>query len=80
QQLSPYQNSNRIPLTIVDALLPDLDDPAAVTGWSMPSPGAIARGAAGLVGAVGYAMQPQLQASLRPAAERYLNGHRDSVR
>ncbi|MFG2565783.1 polysialyltransferase family glycosyltransferase [Streptomyces sp. NPDC048567] len=80
QQLSPYQNSNRIPVTIVDALLPDLDDPAAVTGWSMPSPEEIARGAAGLVGAVGYAMQPQLQAPLRPVAERYLSGHRDAVR
>ncbi|MEU2022881.1 polysialyltransferase family glycosyltransferase [Streptomyces sp. NPDC016469] len=80
QQLSPYQNSNRIPVTIVDALLPDLEDPGTVTGWSMPSPDEIARDAAGLVGAVGYAMQPQLQAPLRPAAERYLSGHRDSVR
>ncbi|WUS98813.1 alpha-2,8-polysialyltransferase family protein [Streptomyces sp. NBC_00708] len=79
-QLSPYQNSNRIPVTIVDALLPDLEDPAAVTGWSMPSPEEIASGAAGLVGAVGYAMQPQLQAGLRPVAERYLSGHRDTVR
>ncbi|WP_405899509.1 alpha-2,8-polysialyltransferase family protein [Streptomyces sp. NBC_00727] len=79
-QLSPYQNSNRIPVTIVDALLPDLADPAAVTGWSMPPPEEIASGAAGLVGAVGYAMQPQLQAGLRPVAERYLSGHREAVR
>lgn len=80
QQLSPYQNSNRIPVTIVDALLPDLEDPAAVTGWSLPSPEEIASGTAGLVGAVGYAMQPQLQARLRPDAERYLIAHRDTVR
>ncbi|WP_329028542.1 polysialyltransferase family glycosyltransferase [Streptomyces sp. NBC_01423] len=80
QQLSPYQNSNRIPVTIVDALLPDLEDPAAVTGWSLPSPEEIASGTAGLVGAVGYAMQPQLQARLRPDAERYLIAHRDTLR
>ena len=29
----PYQNSNRVPVTIVDALLPDLADAAAVRGW-----------------------------------------------
>lgn len=79
-QLSPYQNSNRVPVTLVDALLPDLEDPAAVTGWSMPAPDEIARGVAELVGAVGYAMQPQLQAPLRPVAERYLNGHQAAVR
>ena len=30
ERLAPYQNSNRVPLTIVDALLPDLEDAAAV--------------------------------------------------
>ena len=29
-RLTPYQNSNRVPVTIVDALLPDLADAAAV--------------------------------------------------
>ncbi|MEU1490116.1 polysialyltransferase family glycosyltransferase [Streptomyces sp. NPDC005775] len=79
EQLSPYQNSNRIPLTIVDALLPDLEDPAAVTGWSLPSAEEVRGETTGLVAAVGYAMQPQIQAVLRPDAERYLSGQRDTL-
>ncbi|MEU1347351.1 polysialyltransferase family glycosyltransferase [Streptomyces sp. NPDC005795] len=79
EQLSPYQNSNRIPLTIVDALLPDLEDPAAVTGWSLPSAEEVRGETTGLVAAVGYAMQPQIQAALRPDAERYLSGQRDTL-
>ncbi|MFD7862618.1 polysialyltransferase family glycosyltransferase [Streptomyces sp. NPDC059783] len=79
ERLSPYQNSNRVPLTIVDALLPDLEDPAAVTAWSLPSPEQIAGEPTGLLAAVGYAMQPQIQAALRPDAERYLSGHRDHL-
>ncbi|MEU1433523.1 polysialyltransferase family glycosyltransferase [Streptomyces sp. NPDC005786] len=79
EQLSPYQNSNRIPLTIVDALLPDLEDPAAVTGWSLPSAEEVRGETTGLVASVGYAMQPQIQAALRPDAERYLSGQRDTL-
>lgn len=77
EQLTPYQNSNRVPLTIVDALLPDLEDPAAVTGWSLPSAAHVRGEPTGLLAAVGYAMQPQIQAALRPEAERYLGRHRD---
>ncbi|MYR60501.1 hypothetical protein GTY54_31135, partial [Streptomyces sp. SID625] len=32
ERLTPYENSNRVPVTIVDALLPDLADAAAVAG------------------------------------------------
>ncbi|MEU5092341.1 polysialyltransferase family glycosyltransferase [Streptomyces sp. NPDC021356] len=32
ERLTPYENSNRVPVTIVDALLPDLADGPAVTG------------------------------------------------
>ncbi|MFE7353497.1 polysialyltransferase family glycosyltransferase [Streptomyces sp. NPDC057543] len=78
-QLTPYQNSNRIPLTIVDALLPDLEDASAVTDWSLPSAEEVRGEPTGLVSAVGYAMQPQIQAALRPEAERYLTGHRDNL-
>ncbi|MET7642794.1 polysialyltransferase family glycosyltransferase [Streptomyces sp. NPDC005426] len=79
EQLAPYQNSNRVPLTIVDALLPDLEDPSAVTGWSLPGAEEVRGEPTGLLAAVGYAMQPQIQAALRPEAERYLGLHRDTV-
>ncbi|MFC7217454.1 polysialyltransferase family glycosyltransferase [Streptomyces polyrhachis] len=72
EELTPYENSNRIPLTIVDALLPDLEDPAAVTSWSLPSAAEVRGELSRLVNAVGYAMQPQLQAGLHAEAERYL--------
>ncbi|MFI6963820.1 polysialyltransferase family glycosyltransferase [Streptomyces sp. NPDC050255] len=79
EQLTPYQNSNRVPLTIVDALLPDLEDPSAVSGWSLPSAEQVRGEPTGLLAAVGYAMQPQIQAALRPEAERYLDRHRDTL-
>ncbi|MET9420881.1 polysialyltransferase family glycosyltransferase [Streptomyces sp. NPDC006540] len=67
-RLSPYQNSNRVPLTIADALLPDL-----ASGEAGP-PAAADGQLTGLLSAVGFAMQPKLRADLRPAAERYLRG------
>jgi hypothetical protein len=60
-RLAPYENSNRIPATIVDALLPRLspeghiDQPPAV---DLPA----------LVRAVGYCMQAETYPELRPAA------------
>ncbi|WP_367321185.1 polysialyltransferase family glycosyltransferase [Streptomyces sp. HUAS ZL42] len=76
-RLAPYQNSNRVPLTIVDALLPDLGDEAAVTGWRMPGRERVDEMAA-LLAAVGFAMQPRIQPQLRPAAEKYLSKHLDA--
>ncbi|GHE53233.1 hypothetical protein GCM10014715_02560 [Streptomyces spiralis] len=69
ERLTPYENSNRIPVTIVDALLPDLDDRAAVTGQR---PGMAVDALTELVRAVSFAMQPKIHPGLRPAAERYL--------
>ncbi|MFF4403969.1 polysialyltransferase family glycosyltransferase [Streptomyces sp. NPDC001404] len=66
ERLTPYQNSNRVPVTIVDALLPDVDDETA-------APDAVDLN--GLLAAVGYSMQPQILPDLRPAAERYLAAH-----
>lgn len=60
QRLDPFENSNRIPVTIVDALTrPDSPyrTPAALQA---------------LVDAVGYCMQPVIMAHLRPRAERVL--------
>jgi len=71
-RLTPYENSNRIPVTIVDALLPELTDEAAVTeqrhGMDVA---ALTR----LVRAVGFAMQPKIYPDLRKAAEDYLTHH-----
>ncbi|MDQ0794403.1 polysialyltransferase family glycosyltransferase [Streptomyces sp. B1I3] len=70
--LTPYQNSNRVPVTIVDALLPDLEDAAATAAWSLPDEERIRRELSGLVTAVGFAMQPKIYPELRPAAETFL--------
>ncbi|MEV8568377.1 alpha-2,8-polysialyltransferase family protein [Streptomyces sp. NPDC051322] len=66
-RLAPYQNSNRVPVTIVDALLPEPAGDTATPADELP----------GLVAAVGFAMQPQLRPDLRPAAEAYLAAHLD---
>lgn len=72
-RLAPYQNSNRVPLTIVDVLLPDLADAAAVNGWTMPARERVDELGA-LLKAVGFAMQPRIHPGLRGAAESYLSG------
>lgn len=61
-RLSPYENSNRIPATIVDALT------------RSDSPFADPERMQLLVDAVGYAMQPVVAAHLRPRAEELLAG------
>ncbi|MEU1119423.1 polysialyltransferase family glycosyltransferase [Streptomyces sp. NPDC005879] len=69
ERLAPYQNSNRVPVTIVDALLPELTDGAAVASQeSALGTGELTH----LLKAVGFAMQPQIYPGLRPDAERYL--------
>ncbi|MDO0912262.1 polysialyltransferase family glycosyltransferase [Streptomyces sp. DT2A-34] len=73
-RLAPYQNSNRVPLTIVDALLPDIADASAVSGWAMPPRERVDELAA-LLKAVGFAMQPKIYPGLRGDAEAYLSRH-----
>ncbi|MDQ0811623.1 hypothetical protein QFZ63_003337 [Streptomyces sp. B3I7] len=68
ERLTPYQNSNRVPVVLADALLPDLGEKAG----EEPVP---ADRLNELVTAVGFVMQPQLHRSLRPAATRYLSAH-----
>lgn len=72
ERLAPYQNSNRVPVTIVDALIPDLADKGAVTGRQ---PGMPVADLGELLVAVGFAMQPQIYPRRREAAERYLSTH-----
>lgn len=61
QALAPFENSNRIPLTLADVLFAGPHDSVAQLQ--------------DLVNAVGYAMQPNLLPHLRGAAEAYLLEH-----
>ncbi|MER5885543.1 alpha-2,8-polysialyltransferase family protein [Streptomyces sp. NPDC001941] len=72
-RLTPYQNSNRIPLTLVDATVRDLEAPDAGggAGGGTGDTGPLD----GLVAAVGYAMQPRIRPDLRGAAHAYLAAH-----
>ncbi|MBX9397110.1 alpha-2,8-polysialyltransferase family protein [Streptomyces sp. TRM72054] len=69
-RLTPYQNSNRVPVALADALLPDLEE----TKGADTLPGELL---SGLINALGFTMQPQIYPSLRPAAERFLAQHFD---
>jgi len=64
-----------VPVTLVDALLPALEDGAAVAGRH---PGRDAEALAALVRAVGFAMQPRILPGLRAETERYLALHQDA--
>jgi hypothetical protein len=70
--LTPYQNSNRVPVTIVDALLPELTDGPVVQAQLIDP---VKKELTGLVAAVGYAMQPKIYPDLRERAEQYLSLH-----
>ncbi|MFB7089563.1 polysialyltransferase family glycosyltransferase [Streptomyces sp. NPDC056296] len=70
-RLDPYENELRVPLTVVDALLPDVGDRSAVAGPGFPSEERVAELGA-LLQAVAFAMRPRVLASLRAAAEEYL--------
>ena len=79
ERLTPYQNSNRVPVTLADAVLPDLDDPAAVAAWTPPDRAWVTGELTELLHTVGYTMQSRLHPELRATAERYLRtrpGHR----
>jgi hypothetical protein len=71
ERLSPYHNSNRIPTTIVDAMLPDIRAPRPNSRPAEPPSGYLNA----LVGAIGYLMQPQLLAGRREEAVQFLATH-----
>ncbi|MFC7918983.1 polysialyltransferase family glycosyltransferase [Streptomyces cinereoruber] len=71
-RLTPFQNSNRIPLTVVDAVVPPLDGPA--DGPAGDGSGVGTEELNDLVAAVGFAMQPKIRPDLRAAAVRHLSG------
>ncbi|MFF3944307.1 polysialyltransferase family glycosyltransferase [Streptomyces sp. NPDC001902] len=80
-RLTPYQNSNRVPVTIADRLLPDLEDRTyreAAEAWRPPTAERVERDLTPLVRAVGYCMQHQTYAHLRDEAVRYLTDGLDT--
>ncbi|WP_329621578.1 alpha-2,8-polysialyltransferase family protein [Streptomyces sp. NBC_01255] len=71
ERLTPFPNSNRIPLTVVDAVVPPLEE----GGLDEPAgPALDVVELNDLVAAVGFAMQPKIRADLRDAAARHLSG------
>jgi len=76
ERIRPYENSNRIPVTLAHALLPELRllrDPAV-------GPGTGGVPVDDLVRLVGYCMQSGRNPDLRPDAERLLAEHWADVR
>ncbi|MEU8762482.1 polysialyltransferase family glycosyltransferase [Streptomyces sp. NPDC048659] len=72
-RLTPYENSNRIPLTIVDHLVPDLE-----SGAAPGVPGTTPATLAPLVRAVGYCMRPTAHPGLREETVRHLERHAEA--
>ncbi|WP_329456027.1 polysialyltransferase family glycosyltransferase [Streptomyces sp. NBC_01497] len=72
ERLAPYENSNRVPVTICHELLPDVGDSAAVEAQRLD---AASDGLTGLLAAVGFAMQPKINPDLREPAVEYLRAH-----
>ncbi|MFE3074059.1 polysialyltransferase family glycosyltransferase [Streptomyces sp. NPDC059247] len=70
-RLTPFENSNRIPLTVVDHLVTDLE------GDGTPEvPGAAPDSLTPLVRAVGYCMRHKAHPGLREETVRFLAAHR----
>ncbi|GAA3747046.1 polysialyltransferase family glycosyltransferase [Streptomyces tremellae] len=75
ERLTPYENSNRVPVTICHELLPDVTDRAAVEAQRL---GGRTAELTELLAAVGFAMQPKVNPDLRERAVRYLTKHQDA--
>ncbi|MDH2429555.1 polysialyltransferase family glycosyltransferase [Sphaerisporangium sp. TRM90804] len=68
ERLAPYENSNRVPVTIVDATVPRLSPDGTIT--EPPAADVPA-----LVEAVGFCMQSEHYPELRDAAAAYIETH-----
>ncbi|MFF7209958.1 polysialyltransferase family glycosyltransferase [Streptomyces sp. NPDC008238] len=75
-RIAPYENADRVPLTLVDAALPDLERDTALVGRPPALTGeAVEATLAPLLRTVGYCMQARLHPALRPEAEEWLRRH-----
>ncbi|MFF8839951.1 polysialyltransferase family glycosyltransferase [Streptomyces sp. NPDC015130] len=70
ERLTPFENSNRIPLTVVDHLVADLEE-----GEEAAVPGTAPASLSPLVRAVGYCMRHKSHPGLREEATRFLAEH-----
>ncbi|MEM8618753.1 MAG: polysialyltransferase family glycosyltransferase [Actinomycetota bacterium] len=70
--LTPYENSNRVPLTIVDATVPHLGERGVLQPTFDLDTAAGRADSQSLIRAVGYTMQPQLRSDLRQPTLRWL--------
>ncbi|MGC2999942.1 polysialyltransferase family glycosyltransferase [Streptomyces sp. G35A] len=70
RRLKPYPNSNRVPLAVIDHLVPDLErgQPPALVGTAPES-------LSPLVRAMGFCMQPKTYAQLREPTADWLRAH-----
>ncbi|MFJ6214298.1 polysialyltransferase family glycosyltransferase [Streptomyces sp. NPDC092296] len=75
ERLAPYENSNRVPVTVADALLPDLEAP----DFTPEPPGPALAGAADRLGpllaAVGHCMQAKAYPHLAAETAAWLREH-----
>lgn len=72
ERITPYENSNRVPLTIIDAALPDAERSTAGASLEL---GHLAEELGPLVHAVGYCMQSRKYPGLRDEAAAWLRAH-----
>ncbi|MFH8804376.1 alpha-2,8-polysialyltransferase family protein [Streptomyces sp. NPDC017936] len=71
-RITPYENSNRIPLTVIDAALPDAERADPITPLELD---VLAEELTPLVRAVGYCMQSRRHHALREEAATWLTAH-----
>ncbi|QCX78724.1 hypothetical protein C9F11_25565 [Streptomyces sp. YIM 121038] len=71
-RVTPYENSNRVPLTLIDAALPDAEHDAVGTPLDLDS---LAQRVAPLLSAVGYCMQSRKHRGLRDEVAAWLGAH-----
>lgn len=72
ERITPYENSNRVPLTVIDAALPDAE---LTTDHRVPELAGLAPALTPLVRTVGYCMQAQRLGALRADAVAWLEAH-----
>ncbi|MBO1334814.1 polysialyltransferase family glycosyltransferase [Streptomyces sp. VRA16 Mangrove soil] len=74
-RITPYENSNRIPLTVIDAALPDAERDTLGEPLELD---VLAAELGPLVRTVGYCMQARKHPGLRAEAEAWLTAHPES--
>ncbi|TDQ55553.1 alpha-2,8-polysialyltransferase family protein [Actinorugispora endophytica] len=77
ERITPYQNSNRVPVTLADTTMPRLAENGAVQGPRIPDE-RVAADLVPLMAAVGYCMQNAAYPHLRDRAAAYLAEHLDN--